>query len=443
MPIELSILVPSFSRLVSVAITGDIADRDRAAVESLLADAARVQGVVDAIRAAGARRLEVLAEATGALDPEAVVGDAGRTSRREASRTIQRGRVTESVPQLGSAMADGEVSASHLDAVANALARLDPDQRTRLAADGDWIATIAARCTPEELSRALTRRVRQLGVDDGVARFERQRRAATLRYWVDQISGMMCIHGELDPESGARLVAAIQRNVERLFHAATPDTCPDDERKPGHLRALALSDLVAGGRHATSGSASSGSGSSGPGSPASASTSSAGSSPSMGSMGPEFIVVIDLATMLRGLHGSSRVEITGGVDLPVETLRRLACTASIIPVVLDGAGVTVDVGRSSRLATPSQRRALRAMYPRCAVDGCTVPFDACHAHHLLPWDDGGPSDLANFVPLCSKHHHLTHEGGWKLALQPSDRVLTITLPDGTTFANPPPSARAA
>ena len=60
-----------------------------------------------------------------------------------------------------------------------------------------------------------------------------------------------------------------------------------------------------------------------------------------------------------------------GQTLPPETVRRMCCDADIIPVVLDGAGVTLDVGRSRRVATADQRRALRAMYRTCGFPVAT------------------------------------------------------------------------
>jgi hypothetical protein len=61
-----------------------------------------------------------------------------------------------------------------------------------------------------------------------------------------------------------------------------------------------------------------------------------------------------------------------------------------------------------------------------------VPFEDCQIHHVIPWEAGGFTDLANLAPLCSQDHHLVHEGGWKLSLTP-ERVATWTRPDGTVF----------
>ncbi len=423
MAVDLPKLVHAFSSLTAAAVTDDVAQRDQAQVEALLAHAARVQSLAESVRLAAVRRLADLARQDASIEPDEVVARHSRTSRRDAQRTSGRAKVTEQMPQLSDALMTGDVSVDHIDVIAQALGRLErqalgrlePDERVRLADQASWIAIMAANCTPEELAKKLRRRVRELSSDDGIARFERQRRASTIRSWIDPDTGMCRLAGEFDPESGARLMARLRQEVETKFHGPLPETCPDDDRKQGHLTALALLDLVTGTRP-----------SSGP-----------------DRRVPEFIVVIDQQTLWHGFHAQSRVEITGDVQLPLETLRRLACMADIIPVVLGGDGVARDVGRALRIATPAQRRAMRAMYSTCAVPGCCVPFDQCDLHHIRYWRNGGRSDLGNFVPLCSKHHHCVHEGGWTLHLSPSDRVLTITLPDGTTRANPPPYAVVA
>ena len=92
----------------------------------------------------------------------------------------------------------------------------------------------------------------------------------------------------------------------------------------------------------------------------------------------------------------------------------------------DGRSVPIDVGRSKRLATVHQRRALEAIHPTCAIPDCEVIFDHCNVHHIDYWENGGATDLNNMVPLCSRHHHAAHEGGWKLELNPETRELRVT-----------------
>ena len=93
--------------------------------------------------------------------------------------------------------------------------------------------------------------------------------------------------------------------------------------------------------------------------------------------------------------------------------RRLACTAKILPAVLDGKSVPVDLGRAKRLFTPTHRKALLIRDRTCRAEGCDVPGTWCDAHHLDPWHTGGPTDLDNGVLLCSHHHHRIHEVGYR------------------------------
>jgi hypothetical protein len=73
---------------------------------------------------------------------------------------------------------------------------------------------------------------------------------------------------------------------------------------------------------------------------------------------------------------------------------------------------------------------------------CDTPFEHCQIHHVSWYTLGGTTGIDNLLPLCGKHHHLVHEGGWQLHLAP-DRTLTIIRPGGTTSTHGPPTARAA
>lgn len=100
--------------------------------------------------------------------------------------------------------------------------------------------------------------------------------------------------------------------------------------------------------------------------------------------------------------------------------RRLACTAKVIPAVLGGDSEILDLGRSARLFSPPQRKALRIRDRRCRAEGCTVPAPWCDAHHRRPWSRGGSTNLEDGVLLCDFHHHRAHD----------DRYLHTDLPNG-------------
>ena len=162
---------------------------------------------------------------------------------------------------------------------------------------------------------------------------------------------------------------------------------------------------------------------------------------------PEVIVLVDLDTLLNGLRDQSLCETSDAIPLPPDTVRRLCCQANIIPAVLDGDSQPLDLGRGKRLASPAQRSAILTMHRTCGYPGCTTSVERCEVHHTEEWlADNGPTDLDKLVPLCCKHHHLVHEGGWTLTLG-DRREVTIHRPDGIryyagTTTNRQPTSRA-
>jgi hypothetical protein len=96
--------------------------------------------------------------------------------------------------------------------------------------------------------------------------------------------------------------------------------------------------------------------------------------------------------------------------------------AGIVPVVLGGQSQVLDLGRTRRLFSPPQRKALAVLQGTCAADGCDVPAAWCEAHHAEdPWSKGGRTNLAEGVLLCPHHHHRAHDL----------RYITRRMPDGS------------
>ena len=114
---------------------------------------------------------------------------------------------------------------------------------------------------------------------------------------------------------------------------------------------------------------------------------------------PEICVHVDYDTMLNGLHEHSVCETADGIPLPPETVRRLACEAAIVPIVLNSTGEALNCGREHRVANRAQRRALRAMYRTCGYPGCDVMFDRCDIHHVIEWLRHGSTDLRQSAPV--------------------------------------------
>ena len=111
---------------------------------------------------------------------------------------------------------------------------------------------------------------------------------------------------------------------------------------------------------------------------------------------PRVSVTIDLDD-LKDESGYGHTET--GEDLRAGTVRRMACDAEIIPVVLGSGSVVLDVGHAQRLVTPAIWRALVARDHHCRFPHCTRPPVMTHAHHIVHWADGGPTSLKNLTPL--------------------------------------------
>ena len=101
----------------------------------------------------------------------------------------------------------------------------------------------------------------------------------------------------------------------------------------------------------------------------------------------------------------------------------MACTANIVPAVLGGKSEVLDLGRTSRLFKPAQRKAMIIRDRECRAEGCTIPAAWCEAHHWgRPWARGGQTDLKDGVLLCSWHHHRAHDDTYDASRMPNGDV---------------------
>ena len=98
-------------------------------------------------------------------------------------------------------------------------------------------------------------------------------------------------------------------------------------------------------------------------------------------------------------------------------LAHLLCGAELTPFLITRFTKNfevLDVGRTQRLATPRQAKAIALrQHGTCASPACHHPI--AHNHHVVPWSRGGPTDLDNLIGLCRKCHSLVHAGRLELA----------------------------
>jgi hypothetical protein len=128
---------------------------------------------------------------------------------------------------------------------------------------------------------------------------------------------------------------------------------------------------------------------------------------------PDVVVHVD-ADLLTSpdptpMRLSDRCRVEDGPGLTATVARQLACDGGIILHAHGPDGSSLAIGRRTRRPNAA---IMRALWFRDG--GCIHP--ACgrrrylHAHHVVHWADGGPTDLSNLVLLCSRHHHDAHHG---------------------------------
>ena len=103
----------------------------------------------------------------------------------------------------------------------------------------------------------------------------------------------------------------------------------------------------------------------------------------------------------------------GKSDLPVESVRRIACDADLVAVTRDAKGNLLNLGRKHRVVSPQLKRALLARDKCCTYPSCSHE-QFLEAHHVMHWADGGETSLENTRLICNRHHRLLHEGGFTI-----------------------------
>jgi hypothetical protein len=370
---------------------------DAASVSSHLGELGRLRGLIDSVEAGLSRRADRLHKSGASRDGHDCLQGTQRVSNADAKKRTRRATVLEQVPTLDKALAQGTINADHADAFAGVLETVTDTAKQGLVDQSPELVDAATTMQPDTFRRHLTRAVDRIQRDDGLKRAERQHKNTKVRKWIDRSTGMYHLNGEFDPELGARLFTALETEIETRRHGAK-DLPLDQRPSNDRIAADSLVDLVTSGLN------------------------------QLHPNRPELSVLIDYQTLRDGLHRNSTAETAEGIDLAPETIRRLACDANIIPIVLNGPSQKLDVGRANRTAKPTQRKALRALHDTCAIAGCDTRFDFCHIHHITHWINGGTTNLNNLAPLCNKHHHQIHEGQWTITLN-TDRTAILEPPN--------------
>ena len=142
------------------------------------------------------------------------------------------------------------------------------------------------------------------------------------------------------------------------------------------------------------------------------------------------ILHVDVATRAADLHL--------GPALTEAERRYLDCDATF-ETWFERDGEVIGAARTTRKIPRRLRRALERRDRCCQVPGCGATA-GLHAHHIVHWEDGGPTELWNLVLVCPFHHRLHHRG-WITIRGPADRLEVVDrrdrLSNGGSLGRPP------
>lgn len=389
-----------------MAVPSDWSALDGTVVRDLNAQLLRVESRLAAVRLAAVRRLDELdvartegATSTGALLARGHGGDrAGQERFVRLAQSLTRSGAVETESLLASA----ELTTPQAEVIARSLAALpeeatDSDRRraekVMLEAAGRLRLPDLRRRGERLADTMRSRKDAEAEFDEQLERQERTaRQRALLRLW-DDPDGVVS-HGRFTiPKAQADMLRGVLQGLSapRRKHltsggvvvAGLPVT-------PEHRDGVAFTDLLS--RMPTD------------------------RLPQHGGAASTVAVTIDLESLTGELRRSGSL-LGSGTPLSSGQIRLMACGASILPIVLGGASVPLDLGRSERLFSKAQRLALTLRDGGCTFPDCDRPPAWTEVHHINAWARGGHTDADNGALVCPVHHHLIDTQGWQLRVR--------------------------
>jgi Domain of unknown function (DUF222)/HNH endonuclease len=374
-----------------------------AKLDARLSAALRARAAADemASRIVGEADQAGVADRAGCSSTRAWLMSRHGMSPRDAARTVAHATaMTPTMEPARLARARGEICGDKAEVIAHAVSGLPDgtDARRVEAAQADLVQR-AKTLSLTELKREAGRLVEKVFDSDQTEKIRLEKMAAQAAAAYEQATfrGRKGLDGTAR-FSGTMPNLAYDMLTANLDAIASPrrdhlrDEADADEQIPYANRlGRALCDLVE--KIAAKGGASVGDG-----------------------VNATIVVTIDEQT-LRDRVGAAAL--ASGDEIPVEELRRLACSADVLPMVLGSDSQPVDLGRASRLFSKGQKTALAARDGGCVFPGCERPPGWTEAHHVRPWSMGGDTDVSNGALLCGYHHRLVHrDDGWEIRIAP-------------------------
>jgi hypothetical protein len=293
---------------------------------------------------------------------------------------VKNARLIDNRPEIAEALSDGDITTAHVDVIGRVVSK---DREPLLEDHAETLVEQARRLPVGDFTTVMRRWAAladdQLAKQDFIKKWERRHLHAAVG-----LDGWVTGDFYLDPVAGAQLIGA-------LDHEAPPDPedTPDGPRTLPQRRADALCDIV--NRHIH------------------------GDTPAGNP--PNVNAVVDVAGLTGITPDLALVwcDIDGIGPVTNTVVKQLCCDARLTRFVTAGPSVILDMGRSVRVATPAQRRALAIRDRHCRFPGCRRQPQWCEAHHVDGWVESlGETNIDNLILLCRRHHTLIHNSKWAI-----------------------------
>lgn len=368
-------------------------------------------------------------------------------SRRQARALVRHGRAFEgALAWTGDALARGEIDATKARIVADALE--DVPVPVALAVQ-DLVLDGAARRTPTQLARDVSRALIEVDPDAAAERYAAARRDRRVDAPRVLPNGMAGIWAVLPATSAVRLYSALGSLARSARTAGDPRTL-DQLRADllvdltvgtveGSVAAAALAALESStaedSENAVDLPTSTG--------PATAHTADDGADTSVprgrgrarvGRPAPrtEIRVTVALSTLL-GLDDAP-ADLAGYGAITAEAARALARDGTWRRIVTDPlSGAVLDVGRTRYRPPADLDEHVRLRDRTCARPGCAATADSCDLDHTEEYHRAhGTTSDGNLAPLCRRDHVVKTDGGFRL-VQAEPGIVEWTTPTGHRY----------
>jgi hypothetical protein len=404
---------------------------DPVEVRRLVGELSRLEAQISAHKMAAARVLDQARKAaadaddrrrgnTGTSTGATISIDFGGDRGGDDALVNTANRIQEQTTLTEAALAAGEISAKQADLISRALAHLPKDvtDEQKLLCEMTLLKD-AQRLTLKDL-RERGRRITEVyqqtdedvdaDEDELLRRKEEAARAKTSFSMWDNRDGTVTGRFTLPEAQGAMLKTALDALAAPHQSVATVNAATGERdevgfgqsypQRLGHAFATLVEHLPAD------------------------------QLPTNGGVSAVVTVNLDLDTLMGGLKAAG---LSDGTRISAGEARRLACSAQLVPMVLDGKSLPLDLGTPQRFFNRSSRRALEKRDGGCTAPGCDRDSRWCEAHHLTPYAISKTTDIRDGALLCTFHHHRVHDQGWTGRINPTDGMVEWKPPGTSTW----------